>query len=283
MARFATYILDSDLESLAIRAITEVGGELALRAVSLPQLQLLEPEVILISNLKVESRNTILLVDRQMVLHELVLLLSEEHQSQQRILLKGSRRVISLLGLSGGVGTTTLATNLAFELSLKERVALLDLDAKYPEIAKNLGLHRIEGRNEKVGPNLQVIQGLTSFADCESFVIDLGSNPNEQLMGQLLGQSDLIYVVCRLNANTLSRLQGLPIGAFTLICNFYEKSKAQINWLRQIQSEFPRVVLIPYEPKSFEITAERRSALLEEFPNSHARKAIATLGRCESI
>ena len=281
MARFATYILDSDLESKVIKAISEIGGELTLRAVSLQQLKALEPEVTLISNLKVQTGYSMQLVDQEMELDHLVKLLSNQDQKPKRILLKGARKVISFLGLSGGAGTTTIATNFAFELARKQRVALLDLDEKYPEIAKNLGLHRIEGRIERVGKNLQVTQDLPSEIDCESFVVDMGANINKSL----LDQSDLNYVVCRLNANTLSRLQQLPIPSISLICNFYERSKAQINWLRQIQSEFPRleVITIPYEPKSFEITAERKSALIDEFPNSHARKSIATLGWCESI
>ena len=281
MAKFATYILDSDLESKVIRAISEVGGELILRAVSLEQLNELDSEATLISNLKLQIRGEMQIVKHNMELLDLVQLLSDKHEKPKRILLKGARKVICFLGLSGGVGTTTIATNFAFELAEKQRVALLDLDERYPEIAKNLGLHRIEDRAERVGKNLQVIQGLPSDIECESFVIDLGSNLNEAI----LDQADLIYVVSRLNANTLSRLQSLPITSMALICNFYERSKAQINWLRQIQTEYPRMatVMIPYEPKSFEITSGRKSALLEEFPNSHARKAIATLGECESI
>lgn len=275
MAKFATLIWDSDLESLVIKAIAQVDGELVFRAVAGEQLSKLDPSIILIANIQISLRNPTLYVSSEMNFETIAQMLTNNIDTPRDLLIKGNRKVISFLGLVGGVGTTSIAINYAFELAKQSEVALLDLDTNHPEVARSLGLHRIDERTERIGRHLQIHQGIPSKVDCELFVLDLGSNWNHSL----LLQSDSIYVVSRLDLNILERLKALPLDSFSLICNFFEKIKAQTNALKLVENLNPRleIIKIPYEPKSFEIASERKSALIEIFPNSPARRALATL------
>lgn len=276
MAKFATLIWDSDLESLVIKAIAQVNGELVFRAVAGEQLSQIDPSIVLIANIKVSLKNPTLYVSSEMSLETIAQMLTNNIDAPKDLLIKGDRKVISFVGLAGGVGTTSIAINYAFELAQKAEVALLDLDSNHPEVARNLGLHRIDERTERIGRYLQIHQGLPPKIECDLFVLDLGSNWNHSL----LKQSDSIYVVSRLDLNIMERLRALTLDSFSLICNFFEKSKAQINLVKQIENLNPdmEITKVPFEPKSFESATERKSALLELFPNSPARKAIATLG-----
>ena len=147
---------------------------------------------------------------------------------------------------------------------------------KNPDVARALGLHRIEDRCEKVADNLFAIQGLPSNVDCDEFVFDLGSN----LHHPLVERADEIYLVTKAGFNTLSRLQELDLIPSTLVINFAERTKAQQKWRAQISEQYPRqkIVNIPLDLKAFESAAETKSALMESSPNSLARKSIATLG-----
>jgi Flp pilus assembly CpaE family ATPase len=275
MAKFATFIADSELESTVIKAINSVQGELELRGVSDSQLLQLSPEVLIVSNLNLNYAKPLIRVDCNMDFEEILKLLKDELPTEAMTFHKGGAKVISFLGLSGGIGTTTLAMNYAFELATKSEVTLVDLNEVFPEIALNLSLHRITERAEHVGPNLKVIQGLPKSTDCLQYVFDLGTNQCNPIM-QL---TDLLYLVARINGNSLTRLNKLTVYPDYLICNQFERTKAELNWLRQIQDEYPniKVVTIPYDIKSIEIAAERRSALLEVLPNSPVRKHLATL------
>jgi hypothetical protein len=275
MAKFATFIADSELESKVIKAIGSIQGELLLRGVSNAQLLQLMPEVLIVSNLNLNYANPLIQVDSKMEFEEILKLLEDELPAEKLAFRKGSAKVISFLGLSGGAGTTTLALNFAFELAIKSDVTLVDLNECFPEIALNLSLHRITEHYERVGPNLKVIQGLPRSNDCQQYVFDLGSNQDSPI----LQQTDLLYLVARVNSNILNRLNRLSISPDFLIFNQFERTKAELNWLRQIQVEYPKlkVVTIPYDIKSIEIAAERRSALIEVLPNSPVRKHIATL------
>ena len=276
MARFATFILNSDLESLAIKAILAQNGELATRAVDYAQLSALESEIIVISDRKLAIQNPYKLVDLSMDFESISQLLAPSFEKPIQHFDKQGGKLICFVGLSGGVGTTSIAINYAFELAHHGEVALFDLDQRYPEIAQNLGLHHIEERTERIGQQLQISQGITNQSKSDFYVADLGS----ELDHWILSQADLIYVISRLNPNTFNRIQELSFSGFNLICNFVERSKIQLTWLKRIEAEFPRLHIstIPYEPKSFELAAERKSALVEVSPNSLARKLIATLG-----
>lgn len=275
MAKFATFIADSELESTVIKAIHSVQGELELRGVSDSQLLMLSPEALIVSNLNLNYTNPLIQVDSNMDFEEILKLLKDELPTETMTFHKGGAKVISFLGLSGGAGATTLAMNYAFELATKSEVTLVDLNESFPEIALNLSLHRITERSEQVGPNLKVIQGLPKSTDCLQYVFDLGTNQHNPI----LQQTDLLYLVVRINGNSLTRLNKLTVYPDYLICNQFERTKAELNWLRQIQDEYPKikVVTIPYDIKSIEIAAERRSALMEVLPNSPVRKHIATL------
>ena len=169
-----------------------------------------------------------------------------------------------------------MAINYAFEQSIHSKVLLSDLDCHNPDIARALGLHRIEGRNEKISKSLFASQGLPEPIQVDQYVFDLGFNLNHPI----LKQADAIYVVSRASFNTLARLQEIELAPAALILNFAERTKAQSKWRRQIEEVFPRLTLInvPLDLKAFENAAESKSALQEVAGNSLARKSIATLG-----
>ena len=275
MAKFATFITDSDLESQVIRAIHAIQGELLVRVVLEEQLSALSQDVVLISNQKISLRNRKLQVNLEMSFEELTNLLLSEYPADQICFDKGSSKVIAFVGLSGGVGTTTIAINYAFEAAINEAITLVDLDENFPEIAQNLSLHRIEDRAEKIGQNLQVLQGLPKVSKNEIFVMDIGSNHSHQV----LKIADLLCVVVRLNNNTITRLQKSGLNPDLLICNFFERTKAQKLWLEKLQKEYPRLSIrtVTFDSRAFQMAAERKCALQEVIPNSLARKHIATL------
>lgn len=284
MARFATFISDPELEALVIKGISAIQGELFLRGVSKEQLEVLPSDVVLIQNspnnlngeeLKRSIRSQIFLVERNATLDSIIDQLTPQFANSQNIFHKGSAKAVAFIGLSGGVGTTTLAINYAFETAMDSQVALVDLDERFPEIAKNLNLHRIDGRPTRVGSNLQVCQGVPEQLVCDLFVLDLGANvdhPN-------LEAADAIYVVARLNENSLDRLQQIKFKPTGLICNFFGRSRQEERRIGKIQSEFPQlpIFIVPQDSKAFDLASEMRSALLEVAPNSLARKHIATL------
>lgn len=98
-------------------------------------------------------------------------------------------RVIAIGSTSGSVGCTSLAINLAMELSVLEQDCLLvDADVRHPSIAPLLSLHKLgaEGTSRTIAPHLSVsefsrerapelgdyLEGLFSRSDFA--IIDLG-------------------------------------------------------------------------------------------------------------
>ncbi|MCP4248830.1 MAG: MinD/ParA family protein [bacterium] len=65
-----------------------------------------------------------------------------EKVAQRKVLTAKQGRLISVLGTAGGVGTTTIATNLAVELTgvSRQKVALADLDFRFGQVATMLDL-----------------------------------------------------------------------------------------------------------------------------------------------
>lgn len=278
MAKFVTYIADPELESTVIKAIASINGELAVRGVSIDQIREAElaKDITLVCTRQIDFAYTRVIVDKSMSTEEISALLQPKSKCEKFEFDPISAKVICFVGLSGGVGTTTIAINYAFEQSLIEHVVLVDLDKKNPDIARALGLHRIEGRIERITKSLFASQGLPEPMQCDKYVFDLGSN----LSHPLLKSADEIYVVTRAGFNTLARLESLEITPTVAIFNFAERTKAQQRWRQQIEEAFPRMdcLNIPLDLKSFESAAESKSALSEVAGNSLARKSIATLG-----
>lgn len=98
--------------------------------------------------------------------------------------------VVALGSVSGSAGCTTLAINLAMELSaLGHESVLIDADVRHPSIAPLLSLHKLDADSSprSIAPHLNVseftqervphlaeyLDGL--FAKCEFAIIDLGS------------------------------------------------------------------------------------------------------------
>ena len=278
MAKFVTYIADPELESNVIKAIASIKGELAVRGVSIDQVREAEksPDMTLVCTRQIDFAFRRVIVDKSMTANEISELLRPNTQKPQFTFNADGAKVICFLGLSGGVGTTTLAINYAFEKSQTSTVMLVDLDGKNPDIARALGLYRIEGRNEKISKSLFASQGIPTPMQCDKYVFDLGSNIHHPL----LENADEIYLVTKVGFNTLARLQELDLAPVTLVINFADRTKAQIKWLSQIEEAFPRLNIqrVPFDTRAFESAAENKSALIEIAANSLARKSIATLG-----
>ncbi len=278
MAKFVTYIADPELESAVIKAIAAINGELAIRGVSIEQVREAEraKDITLVCARQIDFAYTRVIVNKSMSLEEISALLEPGSKSESFSFNRGAAKVICFVGLSGGVGTTTMAINYAFEHSQNCQVLLTDLDNRNPDIARALGLHRIEGKSEKITKSLYATQGIPASIECEKIVFDLGSNLNHPL----LSEADEIYVVTRAGFNTLARLQELDLNPTVTIFNFAERTKTQQRWRAQIEELFPRMdcLNVPLDLKSFEAAAESKSALMEVAGNSLARKSIATLG-----
>lgn len=277
MAKFVTFIADPELESSVIKAIAAINGELTIRGVSLAQIRQAElsKDITLVCTRQIDFAYKKVIVDKSMSFDEISELLEPKIKTNKFDFEPGSAEVICFVGLSGGVGTTTMAMNYAFEQSQEFQVVISDLDSRYPDIARALGLHRIEERNERISKKLSAAQGLPQQGLCDKYVFDLGSN----LHHPLLEVANKIYLVSRASFNTNARLQELNIAPNAVILNFAERTKAQQRWRNQIEESFPRlqIVNVPLDLKSFENAAESRSALIEVAANSLARKSIATL------
>ena len=282
MAKFVTFIADPEVESEALRAIGAKGGELLLRGVSLDQIRELSNqfEFTLISSRKIEYQGAQIVIDRaksQSEIEELIQPKEEKHFQFE----KGSYKVTAFVGLSGGVGTTCLAIQYAFELSQKSSVQLIDLSNTNPDIAIALGLRNINSHPEKLSKNLSISEGIPKSHLASEIVFDLGCN----LRSELLNYADQIFVVTRNSFNTVHRLKQLSFNPATVIFNFAERSKVQQQWRARILEEFPRMKFlnIPLDSRAFELAGERKAALIEVASNSLARKSIATLVQCESM
>ena len=278
MAKFVTFIADPELESSVIKAIAAINGELAIRGVSIEQVREAEAakDITLVCTRQIDFAYKRVIVDKSMSTEDISELLQPSDIPQRFSFDPGSSKVICFVGLSGGVGTTTMAINYAFEKSQEEQVVLVDLAEINPDIARALGLHRIEGRNEKITKTLYASQGLPKQIQCDKYVFDLGSD----LRHPLLQNADEIYVVTRASFNTIARLEALELSPTVAIFNFAERTRAQQRWRSQVEELFPRLTCInvPLDLKSFESAAEDKSALIEVAANSLARKSIATLG-----
>ena len=277
MAKFVTFIADPELESVVIKAISSINGELTIRGVSLEQVRQAEKskDITLVCTRQIDFAYKKVIVDKSMSSEEISQLLSPQSNVERFKFDPGNAEVICFVGLSGGVGTTTIAINYAFEQSQASQVVISDLDNRNPDVARALGLHRIEGRNERITKNLAASQGIPVPSSCDKYIFDLGSN----LHHPLLHEANKIYLVSRAGFNTNSRLKELDISPTAVVLNFAERTKAQQRWRTQIEESFPRMqfINVPLDLKSFESAAESKSALLEVAANSLARKSIATL------
>lgn len=278
MAKFVTFIADPELESLVIKEIANLDGELAVRGVSLEQVREAEKskDMTLVCTRNIDFAYRRVIVDKSMSANDISALLMPENSAPKFEFNPNGAKVICFAGLSGGVGTTTIAINYAFEHSERSSVLLSDLDGKHPDIARALGVHRIDGRIEKLTKTLSVVQGLIHDSKFEEIVFDIGSN----LFHPIIELATEINLVARVGFNTLARLSELDIQPTSLILNFSERSKAQQKWVEQIGDSFPRlkIIKVPLDSKNFESAAVSRSALMEVASNSLARKSIATLG-----
>ena len=276
MAEFATFITDSDLESKVIRAVKQCGGTVKNRVVSNQQIGLIDTNLILLCNKAVKYPGTKLMIERDLSESEISKKISQISPEIQPRFEKNGGKLIAFIGLSGGVGTTSIALNFAFELAQQKSVNLIDLDGQHPDIARMIGLHRIDQNATSLTKNLTVQQGLErSIEPREYYVADLGCIYNKEV----IEVADEVYVISKIAFNTLKRLQMIPFIPTGLVFNFYEKSKSSKRIEQEILGQFPRLKFskIPIDTKAFTFALERKSALLEVASNSPARKSIATL------
>lgn len=272
MAKYITFISDPELETLAIRSINNLGGELITRGVSVGQLAEYsnDPELILLSNKAVNWPNKAIYIDRDTDLESAI---KQPEASKSLNFDKGDGKLILFAGLSGGVGTTSIAINYAFEL--EGATLLVDANESNPEIAQYLGIHRIENRIERISKDLSITQGGNFSGNYRNYVVDIGKDLNSPLMGA----ADEIFLICRTSANSFHKVKQNPITNATIVFNFAERSKMHQKWREQISKEFPRgrFANIPLDIQSMELAADSKSALMEVAAKSPVRKSIISL------
>ncbi|MFM2127881.1 MAG: iron-transfer P-loop NTPase, partial [Actinomycetota bacterium] len=141
MAKFVTFIADPELESSVLKAIAAINGELVVRGVSLEQIREAEKSknATLICTRQIDFVYPRIIVDKSMSVEQIVELIKPDSPTENFSFISGNAKVICFVGLSGGVGTTTIAINHAFELSQKFKVILSDMDGRNPDIARALG------------------------------------------------------------------------------------------------------------------------------------------------
>ena len=117
MAKFVTFIADPELESSVIKAIAAINGELAIRGVSMDQVKQAElsRDITLVCTRQIDFAYQKVIVDKSMSLAQISALLEPKPKTEQFTFDQGSAEIICFVGLSGGVGTTTMAINFAFE------------------------------------------------------------------------------------------------------------------------------------------------------------------------
>lgn len=115
--------------------------------------------------------------------------------------------VLPVMGLSGGVGATTFAVNLAWELATIEktdppRVCLLDFDFQYGAVATYLDLNRRESVLELLSDTEAMdddsfLQALQGFKDR----LQVLTSPAEMIPLDLVGSDDIHRIIAVARAN----------------------------------------------------------------------------------
>ena len=230
----------------------------------------------------------------------------------------GQRRakVIAIASVSGGLGCTTLATNLASEISaLDKKCIVIDAHPYAPAIAALLGQRglRQSGNPRQISQNIfaheitqaaisEGIQSLEEFVhDFDFLIIDLGTIQDfaANISGRRWSSEVLVWVsnaadeLFFLSSNDLVGIERLKILTKDLTHNSIKPAISFIqaqhplekkshsnneNLLKLVTPLKPRRILhYPYDARSVYAAHNEQATLLESNEKSLLRKAIARI------
>lgn len=225
-------------------------------------------------------------------------------------------RVIAIASNANAAGCTTLAINLAMELSLlgKETI-LLDADVQHPSIAPMLSLHKLEidHLSRKIAPHLSVSEfthdrakGFTEyldmlFVDCDFAVVDLGaigqladSLTDRRWTSSLIHWScehaDELWLLGKCDVLGIHRMESMvrdfqrnTIGAKVAIGLNMKSAGKKISakeslFLSTVAPLNPHALFsLPRDSRTLSKAEEERAALVEINERSPLRKSIAKI------
>jgi len=225
-------------------------------------------------------------------------------------------KVLAIGGVSGGIGCTTLALNLAYELAaLEKRVLILDCHAHIPSLSSLLaqrGLHtesefRVISQFLSAGEISQsnvnsMIENLQrAVMDYDFIIVDIGTISelaatlsgrrwSGQIMMWLSNCADSLWVMAPSDRVGLSRLRALTselmVNAMKPSLTFIHVLKQQGKRSESRSESFLKIVTplrpkkiveYPYDPRSIHKAEAEESSLIDSNERGIVRKMIAEI------
>lgn len=227
------------------------------------------------------------------------------------------RATVIAIGSSGGsVGCTSLAINLAMELSvLGGETVLIDADVRQPSIAPLLSLHKLDAENSarNIAPHLSVseftrdrvphlgeyLEGL--FATCDYAIIDLGTFEDisdsltdrrwtSSMIHWSCERADALWLVGKSDVLGMQRLESLTRdfskitirAKVSIVLNM--ASRRRKGYLREDQYfaigaplSPQNLYSLPRDVRTLTKAEEERATLIEIDERSPLRKSIAAI------
>ena len=233
----------------------------------------------------------------EIIAHDLARTIREDHvaQPQARGRVKRSG-LISITGTSGSPGITSIAINVARELSEQMKVALIDLDQCRRDIAHHLGGR--SGERLRSSQNLRVTYALDESDQTELVVVDLGSAPElKQAIGDrrshgreflsVMEQSETLLYIVQPESSQLHELENFLTelsrtsfaGKLHIIHNKFSsnsRNRAAYKRARALSDAWSHHML-PWDLASMERAKNQLSTLAESVPRSKLRRAVKEL------
>lgn len=296
--RIATVIPDQDFEALVVATALSNNWQIIQRAFDFSDINLTEINFLvttLIHEIPRFNGKTISLTGTESA-EEITNLftLPSELQTTNTTLQPGTGKNFALSGLSGGVGTTTVALNLAFELADRKIDSHLVDYSSEPTIAPYLGLRELRRNPNQLHSHLMVSQA--NFSDIESYftflqnqinhgvnsIFDFGVNPKTFLNFKniFIARLDLAN---NYKIMSLVNLGKIPDGSWLILnqrtnSNFNKKLEEQL--MKNLEnSPFRAVRTLPFDAKAVEAAQSSYGALIESAGASALRRAIKELAR----
>lgn len=229
---------------------------------------------------------------------------------------KRRAQVIALGSTSGSAGCTTLAINLAMELSaLGHETILVDADVRHPSVAPLLSLHKLDSDSgsRTIAPHLSVSEFTRErvphlaeylddlFAKCEFAIVDLGSivgvsdsltdrRWTSSMIHWSCERADALWIIGKNDTLGLHRLEML-VRDFTQITIRAQvsialsmSSRSRKGKLREEQYfalaaplRPQNLFTLPRDVRGITRAQEERATLLEVDERSSLRKSIASM------
>ena len=297
--KIATAINDHELEARVVATALKNNWQLIKRAVDVNEIELIDINYLFISGTNYSPNfngQTIHLTGSENS-EEISKLINKPINSpiKELNLMPGIGKNLALIGIAGGVGTTTLAINLAFELAERNfEIHLVDFIKEIPMVAPYLGLRDLMRSPNHLLKNLLLSE--VNYNDFENYkeflqnqinrgvntIFDLGTSNKSPL------PTTNIYVArmdlsCYTRLNHLLTKNEIPENSWLLInmrteSNFHKKLEKQFLKLLE-SSPFKRVRTLPDDSKALMLAQNSLTALIESAKGSSFRRSIRELAK----